>query len=160
MSGKKLRIFSGAFILLVIMAGWAVGDAGGQGTKAAAPAPASPDPLKIIQDMTTFLQSQGQLSFRAETTDDQVYLGGKKLQYSLDLEIALRRPDKLRVNGQGDLQNQEFFYDGMTMTLYHQDQNVYAIAPMPPTIDAAMAKAHQDFGLQVALADLLCSNAY
>ena len=71
-----------------------------------------------------------------------------------------RRPDKLRINGRGDLENHEFFYDGLTLTMYNKDKNLYAIAPMPPTIDAAMTKAYQDFDLEVALADLACSNVY
>jgi hypothetical protein len=147
-------------ILLLSLPGWAGATTPAPETKGAAAAPPAPEPQTILRQMTDFLKSQGQFSFRAAITDDQVYPGGKKLQYGLDLEVMARRPDKLRINGRGDLENQDFFYDGMTITMYNKDKNLFAIAPMPPTIDEALAKAHQDFDLEVALADLVCSNAY
>ena len=166
MPGIKPRILAVIVILFLGLSGWGVAAAPAPETKGApeikrAPeTPPAPDPQKILREMTDFLKSQGQFSFGAAITDDQVYPGGNKLQYGLDLEVFARRPDKLRINGQGDLENQEFFYDGMTLTMYNKDKNLYAIAPMPPTIDEALTKAHQDFDLEVALADLACSNAY
>jgi hypothetical protein len=160
MRGILPRTLTLIAILLLFLPGWAGGTTGGAAAKGAAQAPAPPDPDKILRDMADFLKSQGQFSFRAEVTDDQVYSGGKKLQYSLDLKVAVRRPDKIRIDGQGDLENQEVFYDGLTLTLYNKDHNLYAITPMPPTIDEALTKAYHDFGLQVALADLVCTNAY
>ncbi len=160
MPGTKTRTLTLIAILLLFLAGWAGGTAGSPEAKEAVKAPATPEPEKILQDMTNFLKDLQQFSFRADVTDDQVYTEGKKLQYSLDLEVAVRRPNKIRVNGHGDLEKQEVFYDGLTLTLYNRDHNLYAIAPMPPTIDEALAKAYHDFGLQVALADLVCTNAY
>jgi len=160
MIGTKLRTLTLITILLLFLPGWASGTTGKTESKEAIKTPASTDPDKILQDMTNFLKSLEQFSFRADVTDDQVYSGGKKLQYSLNLGVAVRRPDKIKVNGQGDLENQEVFYNGKTLTLYNKDRNLYAVAPMPPTIDEALTKAYNDFGLQVALADLVCSNAY
>jgi hypothetical protein len=145
-------------ILFLGLTGW-----GSAGTPAPDPkgtSQASPDPAKILREMTDYLKSLKQFSYRAEVTDDQVYGRGNKLQYSLDMEIFVRRPDKIRVNGRGDLENQELFYDGKTLTLYQKDKNLYATAPMPATIEEALNKAYQDFDLQVALADLTCTNAY
>lgn len=160
MPEKKISFLTLIVVFLLFLPGWAGGTTGVPGAKAAVKAPGPPDPDKIFGDMTNFLKSLEQFSFRADITDDQVYSEGKKLQYSLDLEVAVRRPDKIKVNGQGDLENQEVFYDGLTLTLYNKDRNLYAIAPMPPTLDEAMTKAYNDFGLQVALADLVCGNAY
>lgn len=159
MTGKKTLILAVIAILLLGLSGWG-GAAPAPETKGAPETPPAPDPQQILRQMTDFLKSQGKFSFRAEVTDDQVYPGGGQLQYGLNLELFVRRPDKLRINGKGDLENQQFFYDGITLTMYNQDENLFAIAPMPPTIDAALTKAHQDFDLQVALADLVCDNAY
>jgi hypothetical protein len=166
MPEMKPRILAAIVILLLGLSGWGIAAAAApeaKGTpeiKGAAETPPAPDPKKILREMADFLKAQGQFSFRAVITDDQVYPNGNKLQYGLDLEFLARRPDKLRINGRGDLENQEFFYDGITLTMYNKDKNLYAIAPMPPTIDEALTKAYQDFDLQVALADLACSNAY
>ena len=69
-----------------------------QTEKAAAP---EPDPRQILQKMCDFLKSQQQFTYKAEVTDDQVYYGGKKLQYGIDMETFVRRPDRLRVNAVG-----------------------------------------------------------
>ncbi len=127
--------------------------------KAPVEAPPAPDPRKILQQMCGYLKSLKTFSFRAEVTDDRVYYGGKKLQYAFDLEASVRRPDKLRIRAQGDLENKDFYFDGKTITLYDKFENVYGAIPLPGDIDTAIDKANEEYGLRVALADLALSNA-
>ena len=126
----------------------------------AKPEAAAPQPEKILAQACDLLKSAKQFSFKAEVTDDRVYTGGKKLQFAFDLETFVRRPDKLRINAQGDTENKQFFYDGKTITLYDQPKNAYAGMAAPATIDEALAQARQEYGLTVALADLSQSNAF
>jgi hypothetical protein len=70
------------------------------------------------------------------------------------METFVRRPDRLRVNAQGDLVDKQFFFDGKTITLYDRDEKVYGAIDVPPSIEEALDKAHKDFGLRVALTDL------
>jgi hypothetical protein len=113
-----------------------------------------PDPFVVLRQMCDYLKSLQQFSFHSEVTDDQVYLDGKKLQYSIDMETYVKRPDKLRVNAVGDLVNKQFFFDGKTITLYDENEKVYGVIDVPPNIEEALDKAHKDFGLRVALTDL------
>lgn len=136
-----------------------------QAEKAAVPAPQAekatapePDPRQILQKMCDFLKSQQQFTYKAEVADDQVYYGGKKLQYGIDMETFVRRPDRLRVNAAGDLVDKQFFFDGKTITLYDKDNNVYGILEVPPDIESALEKASKDFGVRVALTDLASPN--
>jgi hypothetical protein len=121
-----------------------------QAKKATAP---EPDPDQVLQKMCGFLKSQAQFTYKAEVADDQAYQGGK-LQYAIDLETFVRRPDRLRVNAEGDLVNKQFFFDGKTITLYDKDHNVYGVLQVPPDIESALDKANKDFGVRVALTDL------
>ena len=113
-----------------------------------------PDPFVVLRQMCDYLKSLQQFSFHSEVTDDQVYLDGKKLQYGIDMETYVKRPDMLRVNADGDLVNKQFFFDGKTITLYDKDEKVYGAIDVPPSIEEALDKAHKDFGLRVALTDL------
>ncbi len=122
-----------------------------QAEKATAPAP---DPLQILQKMCDFLKSQQQFTYKAEVADDQVYYGGKKLQYEIDLEIFVKRPDRLRVNAEGDRVDKQFYFDGKTITLYDKDHNVYGTLEVPPDLESALDKAHKEFGVRVSLSDL------
>ncbi|MBZ4193095.1 MAG: DUF2092 domain-containing protein [Candidatus Contendobacter sp.] len=114
----------------------------------------SPDPNKIVQRMCDYLKSLDRFSFRAEITDDQVYTGGKKLQYAFETETFVQRPDKLRVNAEGDLVKKQFFLEGKTLTLYDPADKVYATVEVPADIEGALAKADQELKFRVALADL------
>ena len=109
-----------------------------QAEKVAVPAPQAekatapePDPRQILQKMCEFLKSQQQFTYKAEVADDQVYTGGKKLQYEIDMETFVRRPDRLRVNAEGDLVDKQFFFDGKTITLYDKNHNVYGVLEVP-----------------------------
>jgi len=113
-----------------------------------------PDPLQVLQKMCDFLKSQQQFTYKAEVTDDQVYAGGKKLQYGIDMETFVRRPDRVRVNAEGDLVDKQFYFDGKTITLYDKDENVYGTMEVPPDIESALDKANKEFGVRVALTDL------
>jgi hypothetical protein len=113
-----------------------------------------PDPLQVLQKMCDFLKAQQQFTYKAEVGDDQVYAGGKKLQYAIDMETFVRRPDRLRVNAEGDLVDKQFYFDGKTITLYDKDDNVYGTLEVPPNIESALETASKEFGVRVALTDL------
>ncbi len=113
-----------------------------------------PEPDKVVQRMCDYLKSHQQFSYRAEVTNDRVYAGGKKLQYAFELETFVERPNKLRVNADGDRVNKQFFYDGKTLTLYSPAAKVYATVAAPPEIEGALEQADHDLKLRVALADL------
>lgn len=123
----------------------------GSPAKAAAPIP---DPKQVLGQMCDFLKNQPQFSFKAEVTDDRVYAGGRKLQYGLDVEAFFRRPDKLRINGEGDVENKQLIFDGKTLTLYDKDQNHYGTIEVAGDIDTALEKAGKEYGLHVGLAEL------
>ncbi len=113
-----------------------------------------PDPLVVLRQMCDYLKSLQQFSFHSEVADDEVYLGGKKLQYGINMETYVKRPDTVRVNAVGDLVNKQFYLNGETLTLYDRDKNVYATMQVPADIESALEKAHKEFGLRVALTDL------
>jgi hypothetical protein len=147
-------------LLLLTSLGWSAEEAKPAATPVAkkTAAPAIPQPEKILQQACDFLKSAKQFSFKAEVTDDRVYTGGKKLQFAFDLEAYVQRPDKVRINAAGDLENKQFFYDGKTITLYDKSHNHYAVMEAPASIDEAMNKVNKEYGLRVSLVDLAESN--
>jgi hypothetical protein len=157
--------FPGVFLLTTLLAlmllsasGWSAEEAKGPAPQAAKPEAATPQPEKILQQACDFLKAAKQFSFKAEVTDDRVYTEGKKLQFAFDLEAYVQRPDKIRINAAGDLENKQFFYDGKTITLYDKSHNHYAVMEAPASIDEAMEKANKEYGLRVSLVDLAESN--
>jgi len=115
---------------------------------------AIPDPKEIFRQSCDFLKNQPQFSFKAEVANDRVYAGGKKLQFGMEVKAAFRRPDKLRIEGDGDLDSKLLIFDGKALTLYDKDRNHYASIDVAGDIDAALDKAYNDYGLKVGLAEL------
>ncbi|MFZ0928264.1 MAG: DUF2092 domain-containing protein [Syntrophobacteraceae bacterium] len=141
-----------AALICVCLAVWPPPKVKAQATPATPPA--EPDPMVIMRQMCDYLNSLQQFWYHSEVTDDQVYYGGKKLQYGIEMDTYVKRPDKLRVDAEGDLVDKQFFFNGKTITLYDRDEKVYATMEVPPSIEGALDKAHKDFGLKVALTDL------
>ncbi len=146
---RKRRIWC-LYLLVLFLVSSHISEAAAQ---QAATAP-TPNAMTVARQMCDYLKSLQQFSFRAEVTNDRVYHAGKKLQYGLDMETFVRRPDRLRVNAEGDLVNKQFFLNGKTITLYDKTDKVYGSMETPPSIEKALDKAHKDFGLTVALTDL------
>ncbi len=113
-----------------------------------------PQAREILLKMCEFMKAQQQFTFKAEVTDDHLTENGEVVQVSFDLEAYMRRPDRLRIDGVGDLMGKQFYYDGKTITLYDKTHNVYATEEAPPEIEAALDKAHREYNLRIALADL------
>lgn len=146
-------------ILALTLAAFAAGSLWAADPKAATPGPALetaavPDPKAELQKMCDFLKQQQRFSFTAAVTNDQVYAGGRKLQYGLKMHAFFRRPDKLRINGVGDVENKQLIFNGKTLTLYDGNKNFYATMAKTGDLDAALDKAHKDYGLHVGLAEL------
>ena len=51
---------------------------------------------------------------------------GQKVQYSNAVDVAVYRPDGLRVNQAGDLLNRSFWFDGDYISVLERPLNLYA----------------------------------
>ena len=157
---RRFGVLLAALLGLALLSapGWSACEA-----KPLAPPPAkqeapAPDPGKILQQACDLLKNAKQFTFKAEVTDDRVYPGSKKLQFGFDLQAFVNKPDKLRINANGDLENKEFFFNGKTITLYDKPKNAYAVMEAPAGIDGALNQANQEYGLRIALSDLAYTN--
>ena len=118
-----------------------------------------PQAEKLLRRMGDYIASRQQFSLKAESVLEAVLTTGQKLQFDSPATLTLSRPNKLRAHRRGDILNQEFFYDGKTLTLYNPKENLYATAAMPPTLDEAIDFAREKLDVIAPGADLLYTNA-
>ena len=154
------KIISCLFVLM-LLASRPVASQGAEKSKAPPPqagqeksAVFDPQAREILQNMCGLMKSRHAFSFKAEVTDDRLSDTGEPVQYSFDLEAYVRRPNGLRIKGEGDEANKEFIYDGKTFTLYDKAHNVYATEEAPADIDGALDAAKNRHNLTIALADM------
>ena len=76
--------------------------------------------------MSDYLAGQQQFGLKAESTLEVVLTSGQKIQFDSPATLVVARPNKLHAHRKGHIANQEFFYDGKTVTLYNPKENLYA----------------------------------
>ena len=146
------RIVSGVALAMLVVAGWP--QAGH-----AQPTGMEPQAEKLLRRMSDYLASRQQFTLKAENTLEVVLASGQKLQYASPATLTASRPNRLRAHRTGDIVNQEFFYDGKTLTLFNPRENLYATAAAPPTIEEMLDFAREKLDIIAPGAEILYKNA-
>ena len=115
---------------------------------------------EILSRMCTTLQKSKAFRFHVVITFDEVLESGLKLQQWGTIDVAIRRPDGIRVERKTDVQHRRLVYDGKAMNVLDVGKNMYGSTPAPGTIDAALDDVAQRFGVTVPFADLMFSDPY
>lgn len=119
-----------------------------------------PKAIEILKASGARLAAAHTLSFTAAVGYEHLSRLGLPLLYATRSEVTLQRPDKLRVISPGDGPASEFYYDGKMMMAYAPGENLVAVAPAPPTIDAALEVAHDSAAIFFPFSDLIVSDPY
>ena len=138
--------------------------------KAAKPAPKAkaaefkmvlePRAMDLLKAMSDRLAAAKTLSFTATAGFEFPSKLGPPLVYTTRYEVALQRPDRLRVLMPGDGPASEFYYDGKSMIAYAPVENLAAVADAPPTIDAMLKRAYDSASIFFPFTDLVLSDPY
>ncbi|MGO4396593.1 DUF2092 domain-containing protein, partial [Variovorax sp. M-6] len=110
--------------------------------------------IDLLRAMGGALTTANSMSFTAVTTYESPSSVGPALAYGTISEVLLQRPDRLRVLTLGDGPASEFSYDGKTITAFAPAENLVAVAPAPPTIDAMLKQAFDNAAIYFPFADL------
>ena len=119
-----------------------------------------PKAIDLLKAMSARLASARTLTFTAVSTYESPTHIGPPLAYTIISEVALQRPDKLRVITPGDGAASEFYYDGKTMTAYMPAENLVAVAEAPPTIDGALKAAYDSAAIYFPFTDVIVADPY
>lgn len=131
--------------------------------KSTAPGPwigLEPKAIEILKASGARLAAARTLSFTATVGYEHLSRLGLPLLYATRSEVTLQRPDKLRVITPGDGPASEFYYDGKLMMAYAPAENLVAVAPAPPTIDAALQAAQDSAAIFFPFSDLIVADPY
>jgi hypothetical protein len=119
-----------------------------------------PKASQLLRKMSDYLAGLEQFSVQTENALDVVLRSGEKIQFNTPAECSIQRPNRLRADRKGDIVNQEFYYDGKTLTLYNPDQKYYASVEAPPTLEKTLDYAREVLDVYAPGGDLLYKNAY
>ena len=97
-------------------------------------------------------------AFSAEITSDAPLGSGEKIQFTGKLDVAVRRPDGLRVVFDGEPRTTRSWYDGRRFTHFDPGGNAYATCEAPPNLEGLFPLMREQLGFTPPLSMLLHEN--
>lgn len=126
-----------------------------------AQAPAvDPAATQILKRMTDYIGSLKQFSMHAQVNLEDLLVSGQRIDEDVSASVIVGRPNRLRAERKGGLVDQDFYYDGKTLTLYNGSAKVYATEPAPGTLEGVLDYARESLGLIMPASDLVYRNAF
>jgi hypothetical protein len=121
---------------------------------------AGDDALQILKAMSDYLASQKNISAMVDSDIEVVTPDLGKIQFNSSTEVALQRPDKLRVARKGGYADVELVFNGKTLSILGKNLNAFAQFEAEGSVDQLVQRLRDDYSLDVPGADLLLSNVY
>ena len=92
--------------------------------------------LTILKKATDYLTGLKQFTIKAVKSTDVVQESGQKLQFTTGIEVAIRRPNRFFGSwARDDGTIRQLWYNGETVTIYEDTENVFGQIQAPNTID-------------------------
>jgi hypothetical protein len=113
-----------------------------------------------LEQSMAYLGAQEKFEVKASMTSEVVLDSEQKIQYDSAGVLSIHRPNKLNAHRTGELVEQDFIYDGETLTLYSPVDKYYATVDAPDNLDGMLDFSMATLGIIAPAADLLYSNAY
>jgi hypothetical protein len=119
-----------------------------------------PAALEMLKATSERLAGAKSMSFTATTTYEAPARNGQPLYYATLSQVAMQRPNKLRVITPGDGPASDFYYDGKTMMAYSPAADLVAVTDAPPTVEAAMKQAFDQAAIYFPFSEVLATDPY
>ena len=119
-----------------------------------------PKAIDILKAACSRLAAAKSMAFTTLLSYESPSRLGAPLVYTTKSEVALQRPDKLRVITSGDGPASEFYYDGKVMMAFEPAANLVAVADAPPTIDATLKAAYDSAAIYFPFSDVIVADPY
>jgi hypothetical protein len=114
----------------------------------------TPEARAVLDRMKAYLNSQQSFTIQAQASRDEMLGYGYKLQNNEWATMTVQRPNRMRVDLDGDIKKRSYFYDGTTLTMYSPDDAVYSKVAAPGTIGEVITQL-LDAGVEMPLIDVL-----
>ena len=119
-----------------------------------------PRAMELLKATSARLAAARTMSFTAVASYEYPSRLGPPIVYTVRYDVAMQRPDRLRVVVPGDGPASEFYFDGSTMMAYAPAENLVAVADAPGTIDTALKQAYQTAAIYYPFTDLVVADPY
>jgi len=115
---------------------------------------------QILRQMSDTLAGSQHFTVKAHRTMDAALTPGGIAVADARIEAAVQRPNRLCAHSVGGGDARRFVFDGRTLTLHDEKNNLYASVPMRKSLDGLVDALDEDYGVTLPLAEFIMSNPY
>jgi hypothetical protein len=126
----------------------------------AAPPALEPAVLDRMKAMSELLKSAGSFTFKAITDRETPSVDGQMLDFVTVSRVSVERPNRVRVDSDGDRFVASLWYDGKTVTIFSKKSAYYGQTPAPATIDETLQMLMDRFDTPLPVAVFLMKEPY
>jgi hypothetical protein len=119
-----------------------------------------PQASEILQNMSYFLGSKSEYTFKADAMFDVLISGERKIQYSAQETVFIQKPDKFTIEYVTDIGGYKIWYTGGQATILSLPTNDFSLTPLPGSINQALKKLLEEYSFAPALSEFLFINTY
>lgn len=119
-----------------------------------------PEAKQTLKKSMNYLAGIQQFGLVAHSSLEVVLTTGQKIQFDSASAVAVKRPNLLYAARLGELTDQEFFYDGKTLTLHQADAGFYATVEAPDTLEGMLDFARESLDIVAPAGDFIYANSY
>src|SRR5262245_43286875 len=84
------------------------------------------DAARLLKRMTDYLAGLQRFSVETHNTLEAVLKSGQKVQFVMEANVTVQRPNRLFAERKNSLVDQKFYYDGKTLTLSNPNDKMFA----------------------------------
>jgi len=119
-----------------------------------------PEANGLMRDLCAYIAAAKSFSFRAAISYDELIPTGQLIERSGELEVVVKRPNRIYVRYIGDTFAKRIWYDGEQVTVFDEKKNFYAVADAPETLDQTLTLIRDRFNMRLPLADFAFEDPY
>jgi hypothetical protein len=113
-----------------------------------------------LQEMSYFMGSKDEYTFKAEIMFDVIVKSGQKVQYNANETVYLKKPNKFSIEYVSDLGGYKLWYDSGKATILELPTNDFSITTLPDSVDQALRKLYEQYSFSPVLSEFLFINTY
>ena len=115
---------------------------------------------QLLRQMSAKLAAAKSFTFEATREIDPGLLEGISAPTKANVSAAVQRPNKLTATAKSRLGTRSFIFDGSSLVLLDEKNNLYAKVPMRTSIDGLVDQIDVNYGFVPPLAEFALSNPY
>lgn len=119
-----------------------------------------PQAAEILQNMSYFLGSKSEYTFKADAMFDTIITGERKIMYSASETVFIQKPDKFTIEYVTDIGGYKIWYTAGQATILSLPTNDFTLTTLPTNIDAALRKLLEQYNFSPALSEFLFINTF